>query len=90
MGTESLECRRCGSKMSRVLETRDITVHGHYFKLRVRECYHCKKQFRSKEILDSETKLPSKSRSKKLTAPDPPETPPIFLPEKDDSGNPFL
>ena len=67
---ESLECPRCGSKMSRVLETRDIYVRGYFFKLRIRQCGHCQKQFRSKEIIDDQIKLPAKSRSKKKVEED--------------------
>ena len=92
---ESLECPRCASKMSRVLETRDIHVRGYFFKLRVRQCGHCRNQFRSKEIIDTEIKLPSKSRSKKKIEE---ESPPVSLPEKQDvpedpgnkGGNPFF
>lgn len=80
---ESLECPRCGCVMSRVLETRWIEVRTKHIKIRVRECRHCKKQYRSKEIVDLDVKLPAKSRSK----PKPVEE---EQPKPPSSDNPFL
>jgi hypothetical protein len=36
-----------------------------HVKMRIRQCGHCKRQFRTKEIIDPSLKLPSESRSKK-------------------------
>lgn len=78
---ESLECPRCGCRMSKVLETRWLDVGTKSIKVRKRQCRHCKKQYLSKEVIDSNIELPTHSRRKPKPAPKP------DLPPDD---NPFL
>ena len=62
MEGEQLGCPSCGSKLSRVKETRNLSIRGIHFIKRIRECHHCKFQYHTKEINDSsdETFRPNK------------------------------
>lgn len=54
---ESTECPRCGCIQSTVRETRRVEFNGHKSIVRVRVCRHCKKMFRTREIVDDQIKL---------------------------------
>lgn len=68
---ETLECPRCGSKMSGVLQTRHLHHQGIHMIVRVRQCRRCEKQFRTKEINDEMLKLPARNEKPKPKKPNP-------------------
>ena len=55
----SSRCPFCHCQMSRVKETRHIKVNDLPLTIRVRECRHCKKTFRTKEIVDQSIIMPN-------------------------------
>jgi len=54
---ETTECPRCACIQSTVRETRQIEFNGHRSIVRVRTCRHCKKNFRTREIVDENIRL---------------------------------
>lgn len=86
------KCPECGSKLAKVLETREQEFRGYKFKIRVKRCDHCKFQYRTKNLITPETMadeditLPSPSKEGRYKRPDPPAPPstepdgPVFPP----------
>lgn len=59
---DSTECPRCGSFLSRVIESRAAYFHGHLIRVRKRECRHCGyrgSRFKTVEISDSDVRWPA-------------------------------
>jgi len=103
MKSESLDCPSCGCKRSRVKETRQCLIHGITIRVRVRECGHCKYQYRTKEVIDDDlviSRIPP--AAKVIPSPPPPpkeESKPLnghnrlfkqVKPIKDDGSVPFF
>lgn len=55
-------CPNCGSRMSRVLETREVNVFGLIFKARIRSCSRCGKHYRTREVTDDTIVLPHRNK----------------------------
>jgi transcriptional regulator NrdR family protein len=80
MEVHTTTCNKCGCHQSSVIETRWVKVHGEDIKMRKRICRYCKNVFRTKEIIDTDLKLPQISRKKDFIQPLPPQ-PTIPFPE---------
>lgn len=68
---DSLRCPECGSARGRVIATREIRWKRVFFLMRIRECGHCKYQYRSKEITDDNIVQSHKNKPEETPQPTP-------------------
>lgn len=57
-----IECPQCGSRSSRVLETRSVYSETEFRKIRMRECRLCKAKYPTEEVTRSDLKFPHQDR----------------------------